>query len=179
MISLGVLFWIFIILFALIGAIRGWTKEILVTFSAMMGIFAINVLETYVPFVQTYLASNPVSSKVWMRIIVFSVLIFFGYQTPNIPRFAGDERLARGRLQDILLGLIIGGINGYLIFGSIWHFLADASYPFEIMIAPIAGTPAGEAALALVPYLPPVWLTSPTIYYAVAISFIFVLVMFI
>ncbi|RJQ43398.1 MAG: hypothetical protein C4545_02910 [Anaerolineaceae bacterium] len=179
MISLGVLFWIFIILFGLIGAIRGWTKEILVTFSAVMGIFAITILEAYVPFVQTYLASNPVTSKVWLRIIIFTVLVFFGYQTPNIPRFAGDERLARGRLQDILLGLIIGGVNGYLIYGSLWFFLADANYPFAILIPPIAGTPAGESALSLIPYLPPVWLTAPTIYYAVAISFILVLVMFI
>ncbi|HAF61813.1 MAG TPA: hypothetical protein DCK95_05760 [Anaerolineaceae bacterium] len=179
MISLGVLFWVFILLFALIGAIRGWTKEILVTFSAIMGIFAITILEEYLPFVQTYLASNPVTSQVWMRIIVFSVLIFFGYQTPNIPRFQQDERLARGRLQDILLGFIIGGFNGYLIYGSIWYFLADANYPFPIVIPPIAGTPAGDAALNLVKYLPPVWLTTPTIYYAVACSFIFVLVLFI
>ena len=179
MISLGVLFWIFIIFFALIGAIRGWTKEILVTFSAIMGLFAITILEEFVPFVQSYLAANPVTSQVWLRIIIFSVLIFFGYQTPNIPRFIQDERFARGRLQDILLGLIIGGINGYLIYGSLWHFLADANYPFEIVIAPIAGTPAGDAALSLIPYLPPVWLTTPAIYYAVAIAFIFVLVLFI
>jgi hypothetical protein len=179
MISLGVLFWVFIILFVLIGAIRGWTKEILVTFSAVMGIFAITVLEEYVPFVQGYLAANPVTSQVWMRIIIFIILIFFGYQTPNIPRFSGDERFARGRLQDILLGLIIGGINGYLIYGSIWYFLADASYPFAILIPPIAGTPAGDAAISLIPYLPPTWLISPTIYYAVAIAFVFVLVLFI
>jgi hypothetical protein len=179
MISLGVLFWIFILLFALIGAIRGWTKEILVTFSAFMGIFAITILEEYLPFVQTYLASNPVTSQVWMRIIVFGVLIFFGYQTPNIPRFQQDERLARGRLQEVLLGFIIGGVNGYLIYGSIWYFLADANYPFPIIIPPIAGTSAGDAALNLVNYLPPVWLTPPAIYYAVAGAFIFVLVLFI
>jgi len=179
MISLGVLFWIFIILFAMIGAIRGWTKEILVTFSALMGIFAISILEEYVPFVQQYLTSNPVTSQVWLRIIVFCALVFFGYQTPNIPRFSRDETITQNRMQDILLGLIIGGINGYLIYGSLWHFLADASYPFPIVIPPIADTPAGDAALGLIEFLPPVWLTTPTIYYAVAGSFIFVLVMFI
>ncbi len=179
MISLGVLFWIFIILFALIGAIRGWAKEILVSFSAIMGIFAINILETYVPFVKTYLASNPITSKVWLRTIVFVVLIFFGYQTPNIPRLVDNDRLARNHLQDILLGFIIGGFNGYLIYGTLWFFLADANYPFDIVIPPIAGTPAGDAALALARYLPPMWLNATTTYYAVAISFVVVLVLFI
>ena len=73
---------------------------------------------------------------------------------------------------DLLL-LLIGHSFSFLFI------LADANYPFEILIPPIVGTPAGEAALALVPYLPPVWLTAPVIYYAVAISFVFVLVMFI
>ena len=179
MVSLGVLFWIFIGIFALIGAIRGWAKEILVTFSVFMGIFSINILEEHVPAVETYLASNPVITKVWMRSLVLTLMVFFGYQTPNIPRIARDERFARDRLQDALLGFILGAFNGYLIFGSLWHFMHEANYPFALIVPPIAGTPIGDSALGMIPFLAPNWLISPMIFYAVAISFIFVLVVFI
>jgi hypothetical protein len=50
MISLTVLFWVFIILFAIIGAMRGWSKELLVTFSVILALFLIEVLETYLSF---------------------------------------------------------------------------------------------------------------------------------
>jgi uncharacterized membrane protein required for colicin V production len=179
MVSLSVLFWIFIAIFALIGAIRGWAKEILVTFSVFMGLFCINVLETFVDPIRTYLANSPVTAQVWMRIIVMVAIVFFGYQTPNFPRMAENNRFARERFQDIILGLILGGINGFLIFGSLWYFLHVANYPFPIIIPPIAGTPAGESALQLIPFLAPTWLVSPVIYYAVAISFVLVLVVFI
>ena len=179
MVSLGILFWLFIGVFALIGAIRGWSKEILVTFSTFMGIFTINILEEFVPAVNTYLASNPETTRVWFRSIVFTLMVFFGYQTPNIPRISQDERFARDRLQDALLGLILGGFNGYLIFGSLWYFLHEANYPFALVMPPIAGTPAGDSALGMIQFLVPNWLVAPTIYYAVAISFIFVLVVFI
>ena len=179
MVSLGILFWIFIGIFALIGAIRGSAKEILVTFSVIMAIFTINVLEQHVAAVQGFLSSNPITATVTMRSLVLTLLVFFGYQTPNIPRLAHSERFARDRMQDVILGLIVGGVNGYLIFGSYWHFLHVANYAFTIVIPPIAGTPAGDAALAMVPFLAPNWLVAPVIYYAVALAFIFVLVVFI
>ena len=43
MISLAVLFYIFIFIFALIGAIRGWAKEVIATFSVFLGLFVITV----------------------------------------------------------------------------------------------------------------------------------------
>ncbi len=179
MVSLGVLFWMLIFIFAMIGAIRGWAKEILVTFSVFLGLFVITVIESYVSPMKAFLANSPPTMQVYMRMIVMVALVFFGYQTPNFPRFAESNRFIRERFQDVLLGFILGGFNGFLIFGSIWHFLHQANYPFPIIIPPIAGTPAGDAALQIIPYLAPTWLISPVIYYAVAISFVFVLVVFI
>ena len=48
MVSLTVLFWMYIILFAFIGTIRGWAKELLVTFGVILAIFIITVL---LPFI--------------------------------------------------------------------------------------------------------------------------------
>ena len=179
MVSLDILFWIFIAVFALIGAIRGWAKELLVTFSVFMTLFCINVLENQVAPVKAYLANNPVSTQVWLRMIVLIAVVFFGYQTPNFPRVSENNRFMREHFQDTILGFLLGGFNGFMIFGSIWYFLHAANYPFPIIIPPIAGTPAGEAALKLIPLLAPTWLGTPVIYYAVAIAFVFVLVVFI
>jgi hypothetical protein len=111
--------------------------------------------------------------------IVLIVVIFFGYQTPNFPRVSENNRFMREHFQDAILGFLLGGFNGFMIFGSIWYFLHAANYPFPIIIPPIAGTPAGDAALKLIPLLAPTWLGTPVIYYAVAIAFVFVLVVFI
>jgi uncharacterized membrane protein required for colicin V production len=179
MVSLDILFWIFIVVFALIGAIRGWAKELLVTFSVFMALFCINVLENQVSPIKSYLANNPITNQVWLRMIVLTAVVFFGYQTPNFPRISEHDRFMREHFQDAILGALLGGFNGFLIFGSVWYFLHAANYPFTIIIPPIAGTPAGEAALKLIPLLAPTWLGTPVLYYAVAIAFVFILVVFI
>jgi len=179
MVSLTVLFYIFIFIFALIGAIRGWAKEVIATFSVFLALFIITVLQTYVPAVDAYLENSPVTSQVTFQILVLGLVVFCGYQTPNLPMFLQNQRMMRDRLQDTILGLLIGGFNGYMIYGSLWYFIHAANYPFSFVLAPIAGTPAGQTALQIIPMLPPNWLVAPGIYFAIAISFIFVLVVFI
>ena len=128
------------------------------------------------PFIRDALGVLP---HFWMRAGVLAALVFFGYQTPNIPRLSGSNRFARERLQDTLLGLFLGALNGYLIFGTLWYFLVEANYPFTYITAPDPSTAMGEAAVKLLPLLPPMWLGTPTIYFAIAIAFVFVLVVFI
>jgi uncharacterized membrane protein required for colicin V production len=179
MVSLAVLFYIFIFIFALIGATRGWAKEVIATFSVFLAIFIITVLQTYVPAVKAFLDNSPVTSKVTFEILVLGLVVFCGYQTPNLPMLVDHQRFMRDRLQDTILGFLIGGFNGYMIFGSLWYFIHAANYPFSFVLAPIAGTTAGQAALQIIPLLAPNWLVVPVIYFAIAVSFIFVLVVFI
>lgn len=179
MISLDILFYIFIFIFALIGAIRGWAKEVIATFGAILGLFILTVLETFVPAVESYLSNSPIQSQIGFRSLVFGFIVFCAYQTPNLPMFGQNQRFKRDRLQDIILGFMIGGANGFMIFGTIWYFVHQGNYPFSFIIEPIANTTTGEAALQLIALLPPTWLVSPFIYFAVAIAFMFVLVVFI
>ncbi|HVN54288.1 MAG TPA: CvpA family protein [Anaerolineaceae bacterium] len=176
MMSLTFVFWLFVVIFAIIGSMRGWAKELLVTFAVILAIFIITVMERFVPFISDSLNS---SARFWLRMAIILALAFFGYQTPNIPRLAGNNRFARERLQDTLLGLFLGAVNGYLIVGSIWYYMNEANYPFPYITAPDPNTAMGEAALKLIPMLPPHWLGTPAIYFAVAIAFVFVLVVFI
>jgi hypothetical protein len=175
-VSLTVIFWIFIVLFAIIGGMRGWAKELLVTFSVILAIFIITVLETYVGIVKSMekAGGTPIF---WLRVTILFMLVFFGYQTPNIKAIAG-ARFARERLQDTLLGIMLGAINGYLIVATFWWDLAQAKYPYNIATPPIQGTPLGDAALRILQLAPPEWLVIPWIYFAVIICFVFVLIVF-
>lgn len=179
MISLNAVFWILVGLFALIGGVRGWAREILVTFGVILSLFIMNVLERFVPFINDTLAVTAPTELFWLRVVVVGVLVFFGYQTPNLPRIAASGRFARDRLQDVLLGFFLGAVNGFMIWGTIWFYLDTANYPFAIIIPPDSATAMGQAAERLMAYLPPVWLGDPVIYFAVAIAFVFVMVVFI
>lgn len=180
MISLEVIFYMFIVLFAIIGLMRGWAKEMMVTFAVVLALFIIAILEKYVPFVTKLAldATMPGADTTpifWLRIGLLSALTFFGYQTPNLPRLAGSGRFVRDRLQDSLLGFFLGALNGYLVWGTIWYFLDQAKYPYPTIIS----SNLTESAKALVAFLAPNWLLGvPTIFFAVAIAFAFVLVVF-
>jgi hypothetical protein len=176
MISLSVLFWMYVILFAIIGGMRGWAKEILVTSGAIVALFLINIMETFIPFIRDSLTAE---SAFWVRIAVLGVMTFFGYQGPNIPRMVESGKFIRDRFEDVLLGIFLGSLNGYMIFGSAWHYLIEANYPFDWIKAPEQITEAGRNVEALMKILPPQWLTAPAIYIAVAIAFVFILVVFI
>ena len=179
MVSLTVIFWMYVILFAIIGAMRGWVKELMVTFSVVLGLFLIIVLETYVGVVRDTLFSSGGKTLFWFRSTIIILLVFFGYQTPNIRALAG-ARFARERLQDTLLGFMIGALNGYLTVGTIWWYLNAAGYPYPDIIAPPQpNTQMGEAAMRILAWLPPDWLTIPWIYFAVGLAFLFVIIVFI
>ena len=180
MLSLTVLFWMYVVLFAGIGVIRGWAKEILVSFSLILAIFIIVVVDK-VPQVSEILTGT---YEFWLRFAIVIILVFFGYQSPNLPRLAGSVRFARERLQDMLLGAVLGAANGYLIAGSLWYYLAQAKYPFPSVISmPDPSTPIGQAIANMVNFMPPAWLATgqpvQLIFFAVALSFVFVLVVFI
>jgi len=172
MISLSVLFWVFVFMFAMIGAMRGWAKEILVTAGAILAIFVITILETYIPFVRDNLTGT---SSFWMHMAIVLGMTLFAYQGPNIPRVIDSRRFVRDRFGDVLLGFFIGGMNGYMIFGTIWYFLIKAGYPFPWISPPDVITESGQSALRLIEFLPPQWLHSPVIYIAVAIAFALIL----
>ena len=185
MVSLLVVFYIFVILFSFIGVIRGWAQELLVTFSVILAFFLITVLETFIinKYALVVFENKPMRTF-WMRTIILMILVFFGYQTPRISRFSSVVR--KDKISDSFLGFFLGGINGYLIAGTLWYYLFAAGYPSDFFINPETlleipklNEPA-QAAVNFVTKLPPAWLgTSPGIYIAVGLAFLFVLVVFI
>ena len=175
MISLSVLFWIYVIMFALIGAMRGWAKEVLVTSGVIVALFLVTILETFVPI----LKNMTTESKFWVRLVTLILMVFFGYQSPKFPRNINSGKFVRDRFEDTLLGSVVGAFNGYMIFGTAWFYLMEAGYPFAWITPPDTITEAGQSAVRLIEFLPPQWLNVPLIYIAVAVAFVLVLVVFI
>jgi len=216
MISFTVVFFVFVFFFALIGGLRGWAKEMLVTFSVVLTLFMVLVLERFsggivTTFVQLdkrygYVAQTEVEDtdifvldpedirpfddlnpdaqrdyrrQFWIRMVVLLVLVFFGYQTVALTRLGGSAR--REKLQDFLLGLFLGAINGYFVIGTIWSYMHSSHYPFYPYITvPNDADPLITTASTLINILPPVWLgATPVIFVAIGLCFLFVLVVFI
>ncbi|OGN88503.1 MAG: hypothetical protein A2Y88_00785 [Chloroflexi bacterium RBG_13_48_10] len=178
MVYLNFIFFCFVVIFAVIGAMRGWAKEMMVTASAVLALFILTVLETYVKGLEQSFASPGSSAQFYLRVAIILLLTFFGYQTPNLPK-VGGERFARERLQDSLLGIFLGALNGYLIIGSIWYFLSEANYQtISYIIPPDPNSIPGQAAIKLLGWMAPAWLGVPFIYFAIALAFIFVIVVF-
>lgn len=175
MMSIVYLFWMYVILFAVIGAMRGWAKELLVAFSVITSLAVNLLLEKYIPLVRDLDKTS--SSVFWIRTIILIALVYFGYQTVSIPRLA--SKAARERLQDALFGAVLGAMNGYFIAGTILYYNHVANYPYSEIISPATDPAIAEVINRMMNYMPPRFLGEPGIYFAVIIILIFIIVVYI
>jgi hypothetical protein len=176
MMSIVYIFWMYVILFAIVGGMRGWAKELLVAFSVILALALNHVIRRYIPIAAAM--SEADVTLFWVRTIVLLVLVFFGYQTViTISRLA--SKAARERLQDTLFGVILGAFNGYLIAGTILYYMHVANYPFEKVITRPQDPALLQTVNQMMLYMPPQLLGEPGIYFAVILAFIFVLVVYI
>jgi uncharacterized membrane protein required for colicin V production len=180
MMSLAYVFYIFIGLAMVVGALRGWAKELLVIFSAILGLFIIMVFQTYVGIYNSIIASGSPTTEFWVRSSIMMLMAFFGYQTPKISRLQAAAR--REKARDMLLGAVFGAVNGYLIIGSIWSFLEKVGYQNfpTAFLPPDPATPIGELAINLVNAMPPNYLMqAPAIYITIAVAFTIVVIVYV
>lgn len=177
MMSIVYLFWMYVILFAVIGALRGWAKELMVSFAVIVALTLNLLLRNYVGLVYKLPANS--SELFWVRSLIVVGLVFFGYQTViSIPHLA--SRAARERLQDALFGAFLGAINGYLIAGTLLYYIHQAGYPYPNIIAPPQpNTPLALSIENMMHYMPPEIFGVPLIYFVVILAFVFVLVVYI
>ena len=175
MMSVVYLFWMYVFLFGVIGAMRGWAKELMVIFSVVTSLAVNLLLEKYIPLVRDL--DKTTTSVFWIRVIILIALVYFGYQTVNISRLAG--KALRENLQDTLFGAVLGGVNGYLVAGSVLYYNHVANYPYPNVISRAADPAIAEAIEKLMAVMPPRFLGEPSIYFAVIIILIFIIVVYI
>lgn len=175
MISIIYIFWMYVILFAVIGMLRGWAKELLVGFSVVVAVALNFLLHTYAPMVKNLPEED--LTLFWVRAIVLVTLVYFGYQTViSMARLQAGAR--RERLQDSLFGLFLGAINGYLVTGTLWYYWAAAGNPGGFY-QDVGNAAAQKTIQTMLQYMPPHLLGSPGIYFAVIIVLIFILVVYV
>jgi hypothetical protein len=154
---------------------RGWAKELMVIFSVITALAVNLLLEKYIPLVRDL--DKTTSSVFWIRTIILIALVFFGYQTVNISRFA--SKAARERLQDSMFGAVLGGFNGYLVAGTVLFYNHMANYPYRNIMSPATDPVIIQAIDTMMKYMPPRFLGEPSIYFAVIIVLIFIIVVYI
>ncbi|MFO7321556.1 MAG: CvpA family protein [Chloroflexota bacterium] len=142
MIELSALLWVMAIFFAIIGFLRGWTKEIVSTAGIILGLFALFQFDT---LIRGTLLANVGRDQVFIvQAGLFIIIVYFAYQTRAL--YGNERGPGRDALQESVLGGFLGFLNGYLIWGSIWYFLDINEYPLApYVIAPAPGSPSDQA----------------------------------
>ncbi len=191
MISLFASFWIMVVFFALVGAMRGWSKEVIAMAGLTLSLFTINTFGSLLVRLLGGIGGEAAAADImdqmrrqfWVLGGLHLLIAFFSYQSVVLIR----GRLApRERIQERLLGLIFGAVNGYLVIGTLWSLLeyrltADGwqrlqtnfPYAFDpILTRPVGVTPGQELLLT---HLPIPWLV-PWLPILIILIFLFVIV---
>jgi hypothetical protein len=129
------------IFFGIIGFLRGWNKELISTAGIILGLFALFQFDNVIRGV--ILRSVALDQVFIIQSAIFIVIVFFAYQQRAL---GGDSPGGRDNLQESVLGGIIGCVNGYLIWGTIWYFMDINAYPLApSVVAPAPGSPSDQA----------------------------------
>jgi uncharacterized membrane protein required for colicin V production len=172
MMPLNTFFWLVVLMFGFIGALRGWVRELLVTLAIISAYFLRWLVLNVIPPLGNFLMERSPREQFYIFSFLFILMAFFGYAGPAIsPYLAGKAR--REKIQDFILGMIIGAFNGYLLAGTIWGFLDAAGYGIWGIAAPSEGTAAAQLAAR---FLPRVWMSDTLVLILTGATLIVVLV---
>lgn len=154
MISLAAAFWIMVAFFAVIGTQRTWTREIVASLGLVLSLF---IIDFFMPLLFGRLYGDNFDESIWrMQIIIMGSLhlfiAFISYAGPTITDRFGGRLKIRDNLQDKLMALLVGAVNGWLVVGTMWGLLNyrvvangdwvptdPAPYPFPFVVRPPAG----------------------------------------
>ncbi len=130
MIMLGTAFWIMVGFFAIIGTQRNWTREIIATAGLILSLF---IIYWFIPIINGFIGFyDQAFGEGMMDIWTFSIIImgsihlfiaFAAYAGPAISGAMGARLKVRDTIQDKLMALLAGGLNGYLVVGTLWGIL--------------------------------------------------------
>jgi len=138
MIQLVGVMWVMAIFFGIIGFLRGINKEVISMSGVILALFGLFQFDPYIR--GTLLVNVPPAQIFLFQAVIFIVVVFFAYQTRALG-LADNDGDGRDDLQTSVLGAILGFINGYLIWGSLWSFMEATNYPLAPYIsAPQPGT---------------------------------------
>ena len=187
MINLFFLFLMLILLFAVIGYMRGWQKEV-IAMSGLVG--AIAALMQFGYDMVSLFGAVPAEgmtpeqlqdvqkTQILIQGVFFAFIAFFSYQVvASLAVSVAGGRLGeriRAGLERRIIGMFVGGVNGYLMVGGLWslieyvpipdgyeHLPLGVPYPFDpnVIVRPAVDT----IAMVFTEFLP-LGIMSPTLW---------------
>ncbi len=136
-----ILWFVLIGLFMLVGAVRGFLKELGVTIVLVATLFGLDRLIPLVeqlirdgrlqaiglkPFTENPQVDQPTNL---LLTIIFQLIllaaVFIAYQGETLAYEGTNPKFPTG----LLLSLMVGAVNGYLIAGTLWWILDHYHYP--------------------------------------------------
>ena len=199
MISIQIVFWGMVILFGIVGYMRGWQKEIIAMTGLVMSLAALSQFGSFIVdgtgiLFNSDAAVDPFAiprRQFWIQAVFHLVLAFFSYQVVGqlaSQAFGGrlGERV-RASLERRVIGFGVGAVNGYLLIGGLWGFLEynltagvtgytqllpGSQYPFDFAMLV---RPTAESAIRFMAWLPMAF--SPTAWLVFFfITFVFIII---
>ena len=148
MIQMASVLWAFGFFFGILGILRGWNREVIAGAGTILGLFVIFQFDAILRG-SIFLALSP-SQVFILQAIVFAIIVFLAYQAQG---FTDSPRRGSNRVQNGILGAIVGFINGYMIAGALWYFLDINEYPLEEFITAPGPTSPSFDALSRMPVI--------------------------
>ena len=190
MITLDAWFLVMIVIFGVIGMLRGWTKEIITAAGLVLSLFALHWFGGILvgPFTGGAVTDEAaIKTQFYVCSAIHLLFAFFSYQGPTLVRQVSSGKFgakARGAIEESLLGFVVGAVNGYLMVGGLWAFLEydivgqkllayseTMSYPIDALIRPEVGSAAFKMIATLPLPLLQGWLP-----FLVVVLFLFVII---
>lgn len=177
MVPLTTVFWIAMLTFGVIGALRGWVRELLVTLAIISAYFLRWLFLNIIPFVREYLNQRTPTEHFYFFTTMFIVMALFGYAGPGVSALLA-EKARREKIQDLMLGFFVGAINGYLLVGTIWGLLAAADYAVGGIQKPDPETQAflADQLQLYLKFMPLSWMSDTLVLILTGVTLIVVLV---
>jgi hypothetical protein len=174
MMQLSSFLWFCIILFGTIGYLRGFSKELIALAGIILALFTLVQFES---FFASLGGGAGLEQIFYVKALFLGTVAFFSYQTPP-ERVTPSKRRGSGgnrdNWQNRILGGIAGGINAYLVFGSLWYFMDQLAYPLSPHVNPPS---PGSSSASMVSNLPLVWMQQGNLLTLLVIGlFLFILI---
>ncbi len=167
MIPIEVFFSALVFVFALIGLVRGFLRELGVTTIMMFLLFFLSRFEPELDrgLVKVMDAGggfmsgsdeNLIQCGIFTFVIIGSAFVSYEGET-----LAFGGRVRNGT-QSVILGLLTGTLNGYLIAGSLWYYMDRFGYPLELLGFSVENLSA--IAQKMLEFLPMTFLGRPVLF---------------
>ena len=166
MAPIEVFFGAIVFVFALIGLVRGFLRELGVTLVMMFLLFFLSRFEPeldrgIVPLMHLGGRMFPGHEQELLPCLALMFVLigaaFVSYQGETLAYAGQGVRGAQG----VLLGLLVGLLNGYLITGSLWYYMDKFGYPFTFL--GFQADTLSPVAQRILPFLPMRFLAQPVL----------------